>query len=142
MKRPDPPEDPADMTLGDFVAAARAVITDITPDELDCRLEDHDDILLVDVREPDEYRRGHIPGALLIPRGTLEGAADPHYKYRIAALCNGRHRPLVVYCESGGRSALAAAVLQQMGFSQVMNLAGGTVLWEAEGLPLVTGDDR
>lgn len=129
------------MTLGDFVAAARAVIVEITPDELDCRLEDHDDILLIDVREPDEYRRGHIAGAILVPRGTLEGAADPGYKYRVEALCHDRDRLLVVYCESGGRSALAAVVLQQMGFSRVMNLAGGTVLWEAEGLPLLTDDE-
>ncbi len=126
------------MTLGDFVAAARARIQEITAEELDLRLEDNEDILLVDVREPDEFARGHIPGALNVPRGLLEGAADPGYRLRIEPLCSARERSVIVYCETGGRSAMAAAVLQDMGFAQVANLAGGSVLWAAEGLPLVT----
>ncbi len=126
------------MTLGDFVAAARARILEITAEELDLRLEDNEELLLVDVREADEFGRGHIPGAINVPRGILEGAADPGYKLRIEPLCSAQERTLIVYCETGGRSALAAAVLQDMGFTKVFNLAGGSVLWAAEGLPLVT----
>lgn len=125
------------MSLGDFVAKARSRITEITAEEVDLLLEDHEAVLLVDVREPEEYAAGHIPGALLIPRGTLEGAADPASKHRVDKLCTAQDRLVILYCESGGRSALAADVLQQMGFSQVKNLAGGSVLWEAEGLPLI-----
>lgn len=124
-------------SLGDFVAAARAHVSEIDADELDDWIENNEDILIVDVREETEYRLGHIPGALLVPRGTLEGAADTHYKHRVEPLCSARNKTIVVYCESGGRSAMAAEVLQQMGFEKVFNLAGGSVLWEAEGLPLV-----
>ncbi len=124
------------MTLGDFVAEARSRITEIRADEVDLLLENNEPILIVDVREPDEYATSHIPGALLIPRGTLEGAADPGSPHQVAALCQARERFIVLYCESGGRSALAADVLTRMGFTQVQSLAGGLVMWDAEGLPL------
>lgn len=124
------------MSLGDFIAEARRRITEITPDEVDVLLENHEPILLVDVREPTEYESGHIPGAIPIPRGLLEGAADPQTKHRVAELCAARDKIVIVYCESGGRSALAADVLQRMGFEQARSLAGGCVLWEAEGYPL------
>lgn len=127
------------LRLGDFVATARSRITEITAEEVDTLLEDNEPLLLIDVREPAEYAAGHIPGALLVPRGTLEGAADPHSKHRVAALCSAREQPVIVYCESGGRSALAADTLQQMGFDKVRSLAGGCVLWEAEGFPLLQG---
>lgn len=125
------------MSLGDFIADARHRITEITPDEVDLLLENHEPILLVDVREPDEYDAGHIPGAIAVPRGLLEGAADAQNKHRVAKLCAARNNVVIVYCESGGRSALAADVLQRMGFERVRSLAGGCVLWEAEGYPLI-----
>lgn len=127
------------MSLGDFVAEARRRITEITADEVDLLLENHETILLVDVREPAEYEGGHIPGAIAIPRGLLEGAADSQSKHRVGELCAARDKTVIVYCESGGRSALAADVLQRMGFTAVRSLAGGCVLWEAEGYPLVAG---
>lgn len=127
------------MSLGDFVAQARRRITEITADEVDLLLENHEPILLVDVREPAEYEGGHIPGAIAIPRGLLEGAADPQSKHREDELCAARDKTVIVYCESGGRSALAADVLQYMGFTRVRSLAGGCILWEAEGYPLITG---
>lgn len=124
-------------TLEVFIREARARIQEIRPEELDEMIENHDDLLIVDVREPDEYRAGHIPGALLIPRGTLEGAADRGTKYRVDPLCDARGRAaVVVYCESGARSALAADTLTQMGFT-AYNLAGGMILWEAEDLPVI-----
>ncbi len=122
--------------LGDFVREARARIHEITADELDEMIEDHSDLLIVDVREPDEYAHGHIPGALCVPRGLLEGAADPDYKHRVEELCNAHERTVVLYCQTGGRSAMAADTLGQMGFSKAWNLAGGIEVWEAEGLPV------
>jgi len=125
------------MSLGDFVAQARSRINEITADEVGVFLENHETVLLIDVREPAEYAKGHIPGALLVPRGILEEAADAHSKRRVPELCAAQNQVVVLYCESGGRSALAADVLQQMGFTQVLSLAGGCVLWEAEGFPLI-----
>lgn len=123
--------------LADFVAEARRRIQEVKADDLDEMIENHDDLLIVDVREPDEYAKGHIPGALSIPRGTLEGAADPNYKYRVDALANARERTVVTYCQSGGRSAMAADTLKQMGFDKVCSLAGGIENWHAEGMPIV-----
>ncbi len=125
------------MSLGDFIAQARSRIQEIAPDELDNLIEDNEAILIVDIREPAEFEAGHIPGAILIPRGTLEGAADPRSPHRVEPLCSAQERTVVLYCESGARSALAADTLQQMGFANVSSLAGGCVLWEAEGLVLV-----
>lgn len=124
-------------TLADFIREARSRIRELSADELTEMIDERADLLLVDVREPAEYEGGHIAQALLIPRGMLEGAADPDNKHRQRALYSARQRPVVVYCETGARSALAADTLQDMGFEQVYNLAGGTQMWEAEDLPLV-----
>jgi len=125
-------------TLEDFIRETRARIQEIHPDELDEMIEDHRDLLIVDVREPEEYRSGHLPGALLVPRGTLESAADPGTKHRLEPLCSARERTVVVYCETGARGALAAGTLDQMGFT-AYNLAGGIILWEAEDHPVIKG---
>lgn len=125
-------------SLIDLIQEARSRIRELGVDEVDALLNEGD-ILLVDVREPYEFERGHLPGAVLIPRGTLEGAADPSNQHRIEALYSARHRTVVVYCETGARSALAADTLQQMGFEDVYNLAGGIKLWEAEDLEVEVG---
>lgn len=123
-------------TLQDFLTEARSRVKGILPDDLMAMMEAGEDFLLVDVREESEYARGYIEGALLVPRGILEGAADHRCPNRENALCNSRERKVVVYCHSGGRSAMAADTLQQMGFKQVFNLEGGIVNWEAEDYPV------
>ena len=123
--------------LADFIADARARIQEIKPDELDEMIENHDDLLIVDVREPHEFAAGHIPGALSVPRGLLEGAADSQFKHRNDTLSQARARTVVTYCQSGGRSALAADTLKQMGFDKAHSLSGGLDLWQAEGMPVV-----
>ncbi len=124
-------------TLADFVREARTRIREIGIEEFDEMIENHDELLIVDVREAEEFRRGHIPGALLIPRGILESAADNNCKLGMDRLRNARRQTIVLCCQNGARSALAADSLQQMGFDKVYNLAGGIDLWEAEGLALV-----
>ncbi len=85
--------------------------------------------LPLDVREPDEVEQGHLPGALAIPRGFLEA--------RIEAAVPDKARPLLVYCAGGARSAFAAKTLQDLGYQQVVSLAGGFAAWKAAGLPWV-----
>jgi rhodanese-related sulfurtransferase len=123
--------------LMDFVRAAKSCVAEITPDELKAKLDAKEDLLLVDVRESDEFEHGHIDGAHLVPRGIIEAAADPSYSKHYAPLSSARERQVVLYCASSGRSAMAAAVLQMMGFKRVLNLAGGHARWEAEGKPQV-----
>jgi len=90
---------------------------------------------VIDVREPDEFAEGHIPGAVNIPRGLLEFEVDGHpaVAWRSAEELSHRERPLVLYCLSGGRSTLAAAALKGLGFSSAMSLQGGILRWADAG---------
>lgn len=129
-------------TLSELIQMARARIREISADELQKVMQDAESPLLVDVREPYEYEEAHIPGSVLIPRGLLEGAADPNNRHRIEALHTARDRPVVVLCNTGGRAAMAADTLQQMGFTRVLSLAGGLRLWEAEDYAMEKGPYR
>src|SRR3954471_23593012 len=81
--------------------------------------------VVLDVREPDEYEQGALPGALHIPRGHLEAQVEG----RIA----NRDAPIVVYCAGGTRSAFAADTLQSLGYSDVVSMNGGFNKWKDEG---------
>jgi len=118
--------------LMDFVKEARTQTDEISIDDFLEIIEDEPELLILDIREESEYAAGHIENAVLVPRGTLEGAADQNYKKRNAELCQAHERPIVVYCATGGRSAMAAMTLGQMGFETVYNLWGGIELWESE----------
>lgn len=87
-----------------------------------------DGTLLLDVREDNEYKQGHISNALHIPLGQLG--------QRLQELDAYRDRPLVVYCRTGNRSDSAAARLRKQGFTTVYNLAGGIVAWQNANLPV------
>lgn len=127
------PEQP--VGLMDFVRAAKSCITEITPAELKAKLDAKENLVLIDVREHSEYEHGHIDGAHLVPRGIIEAAADTGYPKHYPPLSGARDQQVVLYCATSGRSAMAAAVLQMMGFKKVLNLAGGYGRWEAEGMP-------
>ena len=86
--------------------------------------------LLIDVREPDEYRQGHISGAINIPRGMLE------FKISNEPSLQDLTRPLLVYCKTSGRAALSVVALQTMGFTNTNSLAGGFDGWIAAGHPV------
>ena len=96
-------------------------------------LVDGGDAVFVDVRERAEHDAGAIAGAVAAPRGFLEFIADPATPMHNAALSAGKR--LVIYCASGGRSALAAKTLQDMGYSEVANLTGGFQAWIEAGGP-------
>lgn len=128
---------PMAKTLMDLVSAARGRVTEIDPAALEAEISAAGDLLLVDVREPDEYRLGHLPGAVPIPRGIIEPAADLRFPKRHPELSQARQRRVVLYCATGGRSALACDVLQEMGFENVASLAGGYDAWETATLEVV-----
>lgn len=109
----------------DLVTEARRRITEISADQLASL--DPSRIILIDVREDLELEQGRIPGAYHIPRGVLEGS--------IHLVSPPTDQPMVVYCGSGARSALAASVLQTMGYSNACSLAGGFQEWKARGGP-------
>jgi rhodanese-related sulfurtransferase len=122
-------------SLKDFVADAKARIREISANEAAEATKKDPRTLILDVREPAEWSEGHIPGALLVPRGMLEAKADLEYANREPRLAD-RAQPIIVHCASGARSALAADVLQAMGFSDVRSMAGGIAAWREKGLPI------
>jgi len=92
------------------------------------RLLNNEKGLLVDVREPDEYRGGHIPNALNLPLSGLAGGLGQMEKHKA--------RPLIVCCRTSQRSARAAVALRKHGFASVQVLAGGITAWQGENLPV------
>ena len=125
------------MSLMDFVTAARAQIREVSPADLVQMLAGKDEVLLVDVRESSEHEQGHIENAHLVPRGILEAAADANYPKHLECLYTARERSVVLYCATGGRSAMAAVTLKMMGFKDVYSLAGGFTRWQEDGCPVV-----
>jgi rhodanese-related sulfurtransferase len=81
----------------------RTSAREISVEEFDEMIENHDDLLIVDVREAGEFRRGHIPGALLLPHGLLEGAVDDARRMQIEQLFGGRHKTFVLCSRDGSR---------------------------------------
>ncbi|HVM01450.1 MAG TPA: molybdopterin-synthase adenylyltransferase MoeB [Acidimicrobiales bacterium] len=108
----------------ELLARVKAQITEIDPAEAGARL---DRSVVLDVREPDEYAQGAIPGAVHIPRGHLEG--------QVEGKLPDKSKPVIVHCASGFRSAFAARTLQELGYADVASLAGGFNRWKDEGRP-------
>ena len=108
----------------ELLAQAKGQITEITPAEAEERIA-KGDVLVLDVREPDEYDQGALPGALHIPRGHLEA--------QIEGKATDRDQEIVVYCAGGVRSAFAAKTLQDLGYTNVLSMAGGFGKWKDEG---------
>ena len=104
-------------TAHELVMQAKASIREVAPDEAAQWVARG--ALLLDVREPDEYRTARVKGAVNVPRGMLE--------FRIADVLAGKSSdtPLCVYCKTGGRAALAVQTLQVMGYTQIISIAGG-----------------
>ena len=124
-------------SLKDFVQAALGKVREITPEEAAHLLAQpgHEGWHFLDVREPDEFAAGRIPGARNVPRGFLEVKADLEHHKRDGWLAD-RDRPLVVYCGGGNRSALAAQTLQEMGFRRVVSMAEGWTGWTKRSYPV------
>lgn len=119
----------------DLVTQAKAQIENLTAQQVDA--ERAAGAVLVDLREPAELQReGMIEGALHAPRGMLEFYADPSSPYHREELEPTRRT--VLYCASGGRSALGAVALAGLGYADVAHLDGGIKTWRAEGRPVVT----
>ena len=104
-----------------LVDAARRDITETDAETVRQRLAAGEACTLVDVREADEWARGHLPGAVFMPRGVLERDAEVAFP--------DPDTPLVLYCGGGYRSALAAQSLGQMGYTAVASMAGGWRAW-------------
>ncbi len=127
-------------TVHDLVAEAAAEARRVTADELAARLAGPEPPLVVDTRTPtDRQRFGVIAGSVHVPRTVLEWHLDPANGYRHPAI-SSFDQPLVIVCNGGYSSVLAAANLRRIGFTDVADLAGGVHGWVAAGLPVQPPD--
>lgn len=119
----------------ELVGRVKATINECSVTEIQGCLDSG--TLIIDIREPAEYERGHIPGAVHLPRGLLE--------FEIHGLVERRRsdrnmlpeeQPIVLYCGTGGRSALAAETMATLGYRNAKSMSGGIVAWAQARLPL------
>ena len=111
----------------ELLAATKAQIREITPEQAD---QERGRATFLDVREADEHDQGTIPGSVFIPRGNLETTVE--------GKISDKATPVVVYCAGGARSAFAAKTLAELGYTDVMSMAGGFNQWKNEGRKWVT----
>ena len=117
-------------TYRELLAQTKAEIDEIGTPEAHERLGGSEPPLFLDVRELGEWQEGHIPTALHIPRGNLES--------RVEGLVPDKEREILVYCAVGSRSAFAAKALAELGYSDVVSVAGGFTDWKRNGFEFVT----
>ncbi|WP_394752954.1 rhodanese-like domain-containing protein [Crenothrix sp.] len=111
------------VTVQDMVAAAKQQITEITPTKAK-QLLSEGNINVIDTREESEFAAGHIEQAVSLPRGILE------FKIGTTPELADKSKPVLIYCRTGGRAALAAQSLQTLGYTQVLSIAGGYEAWQ------------
>ncbi len=121
-------------TVIEMVTRAKSQVENLTPEEV--AREAEDGALVVDVREPAELQNdGMIDGAVHAPRGMLEFYADPASPYHRDEF--DPNRRTILYCAGGGRSALGAVALAELGYTDVAHLDGGIKAWRAEGRSVI-----
>ncbi len=128
-KATPPPETAisGDMTAKDFVAEAKKEICEVSVSDAKAML-DQGGYIFLDCREPKEFKMGHVPGSMNIPRGLLE--------FKIGNKIPDKNANIVMYCKKGGRGCLATCTLCRMGYKNVKNVAGGWMAWEKAGYPI------
>ena len=125
-------------TFNDLIADALASgVTEIFPWDLQERLEQQPETLLLDIREPEEFNGAHIENSLHVPRGILEQACEWDYAETIPDLVNARQKEVIVICRSGNRSVLAAQTMIWLGYENVVSLKTGVKGWNDADLPLI-----
>jgi rhodanese-related sulfurtransferase len=122
-------------TIDELLAQARATLPD-RPSPAEALHAQAGGALLIDIRDDEQRRRdGLIPGAIVLPRNSLEWRCDPASKWRHPAI-TGRDLRIILICDQGYQSSLAAATLQQLGLIHATDLDGGFTAWAAAGLPV------
>lgn len=114
-------------TWQDFVRDAKSRIQEIPQDELRRWMSENKDMVILDVREPNDHALSRIEGAMNIPRGVVE--------LEIEETVPDKNTTIVAYCGGGGRSAMVADVLQEMGYTDVYSLQGGYKQWKEKPYP-------
>ena len=126
------------ISVDELVAEARCDLARFEPEEAASAMSAG--ALLVDIRsEFQRERDGVIPGSVFVPRNALEWRCDPASEWRDARVSDPSRR-LIVMCDEGYQSSLAAANLKRLGLERATDLAGGFQAWRSAGLPVTSGD--
>lgn len=123
--------------FNDLIAACLPNIKEIFPWDLSEKIDQGEELFLLDVREPYEYDVLHIEGSINVPRGILETACEYDYEETVPELVEARDKEVVVICRSGNRSVLAAYTMQLMGYKNVASLKTGVRGWNDFEQPLL-----
>jgi rhodanese-related sulfurtransferase len=124
----------------DLMQECLETVQEVFPWDLDEGLQAGNDMLLLDVREQDEFDAMHIENSLFVPRGILESACEWGFDDTIPELVQARDREVVVICRSGNRSAFAGKTMQELGYQNVKSLKTGVRGWNDFELPLYNKD--
>lgn len=118
----------ADKTPAEIVKEAKAVINESSIDQVKKMIDNKDNIILLDVRDKEEYETGHIPGAINISRGSLE--------FKVRLIIPDKNAKVYVYCGLDLRSPLATKSLNDLGYKKAVNIIGGLKAWTEAGYPI------
>ena len=119
----------ADKTPEQLVKESKTVIKEVSIDDVKKMIDTKENVIILDVTDKHEFEGGHLPGAINISRGTLE--------FKVAQIIPDRNAKIVVYCGLDLRGPLATKTLNDLGYTNAVNMAGGLKAWKAAGYPLV-----
>jgi len=122
--------------FSDLLKESAERVNEIFPWDLEDVLEQRT-VMLLDVREPDEFNSMHIKGSINVPRGILETACEYDFEDTVPELVSARNKEIIVICRSGNRSLFACDVMQQMGYTKVKSLKTGIRGWFESDQPMI-----
>jgi len=120
-----------------LVQGALETVNEVYPWDLEEEIENTQDLILLDIREAEEFNMMHIRNSIHVPRGVLEGACVWNYDDTVPLLAKSRDQNIVTICRSGNRSALAAKTMQEMGFENVRSLKMGIKGWNDNDIEMI-----
>lgn len=112
----------------DMIDEAKTEITLLQTEEVKQKLDQQEELILIDCREAEEVQKGKIAQSVHIPRGVIEMTMAQHF--------SDRNKAIIIYCAGGGRSALAAQSLKKLGYTDVASMEGGFGIWQQSGFPV------
>jgi len=118
-----------DKTPEQVVREAKASVSEVSIDEVKKMIDNREDIILLDVRDSEEYETGHIPGAINISRGSLD--------FKVHLIVPDKNKRIIVYCGLDLRSPLATKSMNDLGYKKAVNMIGGLKAWKEAGYPVL-----
>jgi rhodanese-related sulfurtransferase len=119
----------ADKTPEQLVKESKALIKEVSIDDVKKMIDTKENVIILDVTDKNEYEGGHLPGAINISRGTLE--------FKVGLIIPDKNSKIVAYCGMDLRGPLATKTLNDLGYNNAVNMAGGLKAWKDAGYPLV-----